>query len=213
MKLKLFAAAGATVAFSLIAASSGYAADGSANANVSFFRHGDASAGWVNFSPPPPGDSDSFSIELRLGPPPATCLPTSPVNCPFAGATLHGVKGAPPATPPAFDFHSSVTGPGDGSPRLHIALSDDGSIELRPLAQVAGTWTHESGSSNDWDSHGGTCGFAFEVSYAAALACHPGATVTDAFVVTDSAWGYPATGYTHLIDNIQYGDQTITAPH
>jgi hypothetical protein len=191
----------------------------SQGAFVTFFHSTNAEAGWVQFTPPPTGDPDTWSIRLFLGPAPSTCnslpSPGSYVNCPFAGAKLKGVSGPPPSSPPAFDFYSTVAGPGDGSPRLHMVFSDGGGADLRPLFLGANAWTHEDGSTTDWDNYGGTCGFQYEKLYAVIVACHPGATVTSVYVVTDSAWdslsGY-RSGYTHYIDNINYGSIFITSP-
>jgi hypothetical protein len=81
---------------------------------------------------------------------------------------------------------------------------------LRPLAWVANTWTHESGSGTDWDNNGGTCGFLYEKPYSVVVACHACATVTDAFIVSDE-FAYP-NGFVHYIDNIDYNGTKISAP-
>jgi hypothetical protein len=151
--------------------------------------------------PPPAGDRVTWSIKLAV--------PNDPFG--YAGAQLHGVEAPPPANPPAFDYFSTVSGASGGSPRLHMVFSDGGSIELRPLFLVAGAWAHEDGATLDWDNNGGTCGFRYEVAYAVAVACHPGATVTAVYVVTDSAWLYK-TAYTHWIDSIRYGGNVVTRP-
>src|SRR3984893_1384488 len=110
---------------------------------VTFFHFGDADARWVHFTPTPPGDPDTWSIRLLINSSPATCPPPNYINCPYAGAELHGVAGPPPATPPAFDFYATVGGVSGGSPRLHLDFSDGGNMELRPVAWVANVWTHE----------------------------------------------------------------------
>jgi hypothetical protein len=46
--------------------------------------------------------------------------------------------------------------------------------------------------------------------YQVALACHPGATVTAAFIVSDSGW--LNAPYKNWIDNIQYNGRTISQP-
>jgi hypothetical protein len=171
---------------------------------VTFFKSPGADARWVHFSPPPPGDPDTWSIKLTL-----------PTASDYAGADLNGVAGPPPSTPPSFDFYSTVTGASGGSPRLVMVFSDNTStspsdMSLRPLSWTSGTWTHEDGASTDWDNRGGTCGFLYEQSYSVEMACHAGKTVTDVFVVTDSAW--LAGPYTHYIDNIAYGSAFITSP-
>jgi hypothetical protein len=179
---------------------------------VTFFHFGDADARWVQFTPAPAGDPDTWSIRLRINSSPATCPPPNYVNCSYAGVQLHSVAGPPPATSPAFDFYATVAGASGGSPRLHMDFSDGGSMELRPLAWVANTWTHEGdgATASDWDNNGGTCGFRYEVPYAVAVACHSTATVTGVIVVTDSSWLYPQ--YINYIDNIRYGNQLITSP-
>ena len=166
--------------------------------SASFFHGG---AGQANWSHDTSNDSDAFSIRLSV-----------PDNASYAGIDLHHVAGqSAPATAPSFDFMTTSSGPSGGSPRLHINFSDGGSIDLRPLAWVADTWTHEDGNSTDWDNNGGTCGFLYEQSYATVVACHSGATVTSAYVVTDSGWLYP-NGYVNYIDNIQYNGTVLSQP-
>ncbi|HYM96182.1 MAG TPA: hypothetical protein VET26_02675 [Candidatus Sulfotelmatobacter sp.] len=198
MKLTRLVVAGVTAALSLLVAVPAMA-NGQEDVTVTFFHSPGAEAHWAHFTPPP-GDPDTWSIKLRL--------PADPTA--YAGARLQGVQGPPPPNPPSFDYYSTVTGPSGGSPRLHMDFSDGGSIELRPLF-LTSTWAHEDGSSTDWDNNGGSCGFKYEVPYAVAVGCHPGATVTGVIVVTDSAWLY-TSGYTQYIDNIQYGDALITSP-
>lgn len=189
-------------AISMLVAASPALADNNHSRGVAFFHSPGAEARWAHFVPPPPGDRDTWSIKLRL---PAGD-PTA-----YAGAELRGVAGPPPATPPAFDYYSTVAGPSGGSPRLHINFSDGGSADLRPLILLAGVWAREDGATLDWDNNGGPCGFKYEVSYQVILACHAGATVTSVYVVTDSAWLY-ATGYTHWIDNIRHDGKFVTRP-
>jgi hypothetical protein len=167
--------------------------------SVSFFHGGAGSAGW---SKDTSNDADPYSIKLVV--PDATS---------YAGASLHNVAGRPaPAAAPSFDFRSTVGGPSGGSPRLVIAFSDGGNINLRPLTWVANTWTHEDGNSTDWDNKGGTAGCpSYEQTYATLVACHPGATVTSVIVVSDSGFLYPS-GYTNYIDNISYDGTVITRP-
>jgi hypothetical protein len=205
VRLRPFLVAGVTAAMSFLVMSPVRADEN--EVTVSFFHSANAEAGWVHFTPAPPGDPDTWSIKLRL----PVCTPSCGE---YAGARLNGVSGAPPTTPPSFDFYSTVSGASGGSPRLHMDFSDGGSLELRPVALVANTWTHEDGNSTDWDNNGGTCGFLYEHPYSVGLACHAGATVTGVIVVTDSAWVAPyyLTGYTHYIDNISYGNAFITSP-
>jgi hypothetical protein len=49
--------------------------------------------------------------------------------------------------------------------------------------------------------------------YAAALTCPSAdATVTSAYVVSDSGWEYPSTGYTNFVDNLTWGSTMISQP-
>gem|GEM_PF-5524026 len=166
--------------------------------SVSFFHGGSGSASWARVDAA--GDNDGFSIKLDV-----------PNPSSYAGIRLdHQAGTSAPATAPSFDFMSTVSGPSEGSPRLVIVFSDRGNIQLRPLAWVANTWTHENGNSKDWDNNGGTCGFLYEQTYSIVVACHPGATVTDAFIVSDELH-YP-NGFIHYIDNIDYNGTKITKP-
>lgn len=180
---------------------------------VTFFKSAaNAEAKWVHFTPAPVGDPDTWSILLRLSPV-ASCFQPNYVNCPYAGADLHNVAGIPPVTPPSYDYYSTAAGSSGGSPRLVMVFSDNGDMELRPLVWTANVWTHEDGSTTDWDVNGGTCGFMYAATYAAGLACHAGKTVTDVYVVTDSSWQLTVpNGYTHYIDNIRYGNALVTSP-
>ncbi|HZT95402.1 MAG TPA: hypothetical protein VFB34_01070 [Chloroflexota bacterium] len=91
-----------------------------------------------------------------------------------------------------------------------IVFTDGGYIDLRPLAWVMNTWTHEDGNSTDWDVMGGPCGFRYETTYSMATACFAGQLVTAVYVVADN-FLYP-TGYTTWIDNLQYYGKTISNP-
>ncbi len=151
----------------------------------------------VEFTPAPPGATDTQSISLFI-----------PDADAFAGVELLGIDNSAPATGPSFWFYSTVSSAASGaSPRLVMTFSDGGNIALRPLSWTANTWTFVDGSQALWDNSGGSCGFQFGITYAADLACHAGATVTSAFVVTDSGW--LINPYTHLIDNIVYENETI----
>jgi hypothetical protein len=167
--------------------------------SASFFHGGAGKAVWSHDTS---NDPDGFSIAL-----------TEPDSSSYAGISLQHVAGPAPTTPPSFDFMSTVSGPSGGSPRLHINFSDGASADLRPLTWTEDTWTHEDGNSLDWDNNGGGigCGYLYETSYASVLGCHAGATVTSAYIVTDSGWLYP-DGYVNNIDNIQFGGSTISQP-
>lgn len=197
-------AAGSIAAFALAPAS----ASAHAGISVSFFSGADGpvadgSAHWTNTAS---NDSDPFSVQIDV--PEGTGAPNFFSS--FGGIDLHHIPSAAPATPPAFDFMADKSAASGGSPRLVILFSDGGDMELRPLAWTAGTWTTENGASLDWDVHGPICPFLFETSYATGLACHAGASVTGAFVVSDSGW--LSAPYTNWIDNIQYADTTISQP-
>ncbi len=175
-------------------------------ASTSFFSSDNANANWSKTTAPPT-DTDSWSIELTVG-------PANPTG--FAGACLRGFEGLPaPENAPSFDFKSSAIGPSGGSPRLVVEFSDGGNIQLRPLAWADGVWMKEGldlgPTTTDWDNSGGICGFRYEQPYQVVKACHAGTTMTGVFMVTDSGWLY-STGYTNWIDNIQFYGQCFTAP-
>jgi len=138
-------------------------------------------------------------------------------NTSFAGINFHHVPGAPPPLAPSFDFKADRTADSGGSPRLVMQFSDAGNINLRPLAWVQDTWISEGpgnhpdpSAATNWDNNGGTCGFLYETTYQTAVACHAGATVTAAYIVSDSGW---LNGpYRNWIDNIQYDGTVISQP-
>jgi hypothetical protein len=110
----------------------------------------------------------------------------------------------------SFDYNPNKTGASGGSPRLVVSFSDGGRGELRPLALVANTWTTIDGmTGNNWDSNGGTCGFAYATTWAGVLACHPGATIDGMWVVSDSGWAFGGQ-LTVLVDNINIDGEIIT---
>jgi hypothetical protein len=179
----------------------------SSGISVSFFTGADGpvapgSAHWTNTAS---HDSDPFSIELDV--PQGT--PAPDFFSSFAGIDLHHISSVAPAAAPSFDFKADKVAASGGSPRLVMQFSDGGDMELRPLAWTT-TWTTEDGSSTDWDVHSPSCPFLFETTYAAGLACHAGASVTAAFIVTDSGW--LSAPYTNWIDNIQYDGTIISQP-
>lgn len=166
--------------------------------SVSFFQGGNGNAHWSHDES---NGDDKFSMELDV-----------PDASSYGGAYLHHVEGQPaPEEAPSFDFYSTVSGLSGGSPRLHINFSDGGGADLRPQMWEQDMWTTVDGNGMNWDSNGLTCGYQYATTYAAVLACHPGATVTSAYVVSDSGWLHPE-GYVHYIDNLQYGGVTISQP-
>jgi len=166
-----------------------------------FATNGDARAGWVETTTPPPGETDPSSIELFV-------RATSPQESQTAAhVEFTGFGAQPPALSPSYDFRSSAGGPSGGSPRLIMSFSDGGG-ELRPVSLLAGEWTREDGST-DWDSYGARCGFRTQLSYAELLGCHPGARVTGVEILNDSGWLHPG-GFQVLVDNVTYGGETVS---
>ena len=162
-------------------------------ARTETFAEGNATAEWID-----------GELELFVG---------TDTGVDYAGAELRGTDASAPVAAPSFRYYSEVAGPSVGSPRLVIQFTDttDGSdqIELRPVDLVAGEWTTVDGDDALWDAHGGTCGFLYGVTYAEALACHAGQSVTDVFVVSDSGYAYPPDGLTLLVDDIDYEGAVI----
>jgi len=175
--------------------------------SVSFFAGADGpvASGSAHWTTATSNDADSFSMELDV--PDGVGAPSFFSS--FAGIDLHHISSAAPATPPSYDFMADKVAASGGSPRLVMQFSDGGDMELRPLVWTT-TWTHENGASTDWDVHSPTCPFLFEATYAAGLTCHAGASVTAAFIVTDSGW--LSAPYTNWIDNIQYDGTVISQP-
>lgn len=170
----------------------------SAAVEEEFFEGGNGSAGWVSFTPAPPGSSETASILLKI-----------PDGTSYAGVAYSGLPTTAPTTPPSYAFYSDVSGASGGSPRLVMRFSDGGKMELRPLTWTAGSWVTIDGNSNLWDNGGGTCGFLYATTYATGLGCHTGSSVTDVFVVSDSGWLQPGN---HYIDDIKYGDLMVSYP-
>jgi hypothetical protein len=160
---------------------------------IKFFSGKQSDAHWT---PKDSADANKQSVELEVGP---------IVGESFAGLELNHVEGTPaPAREPRFFHKEDRSGPSGGSPRLVMLFSDGGRIELRP-DQWSTSWQFvgEGDGDGNWDSNGGACGFQYDVNYEQALACHPDAVVTSAFMVTDSNWLY-AGGYTNWVDRLQY---------
>jgi hypothetical protein len=185
--------------------------------SVSFFAGhiGPVQNGYAHWTNTDSNDSDPYSAEIIIRE--GTGAPDYFSS--FAGINFHHAPPAPPVNAPSFDFKADRTGASGGSPRLVMVFSDHGNINLRPLDWVQNTWISEGPGDNpdplfatNWDSNGGTCiGFQYEKTYQQALACHPGATVTAAFITSDSGWMYN-TGYMNWIDNIQYDGTIISQP-
>ena len=132
----------------------------------------------------------------------------------YAGLNLNRAGGETLAdlAAPSFDYRSSVAGPSGGSPRLVVLLDDGGKIEVRPLTTSTSWTTVDASQVGSVDANGevGTpCQYQYGTDWNGAKACHPGATVTDAFVVTDSAWLLGP--YTQWIDDISFDGTTSGA--
>lgn len=168
------------------------------------------SAFWTNTTS---NDLDPYSVEIDI---PAGGSPLNGFSS-FAGINFHHIPSSAPPNPPAFDFKANKTAASGGSPRLVMTFSDGGNINLRPNLWTQDIWTSErTGPTPDplfttnWDNNGGSCGFLYQTAYDVAVACHSGATVTAAFIVSDSGW--LNAPYVNWIDNIQYNDQIISQP-
>ena len=160
-----------------------------------------AFARWVDTDTPPPGETDPSVIDLSVAGTAGGGFDSA------SSARFTGFSQTLPASSPTYDFRTSVSGPSGGSPRLTLRLSNGGG-ELRPREVSAGQWTHMDGQSS-WDSYGGTCGYATELSYAQLLACHPGETVFGLELWNDSGWLYPA-GYQVFVDNVTYNGERVS---
>jgi hypothetical protein len=163
-----------------------------------FFFGGQGSASW-SAAADAPGDTDGQAIQL-----------TVPNAASYTGVDLQNEAAAAPTLAPSFWFLSSVSGPAQASPRLVIAFSDGGYIDLHPAAWTAGTWTKVDGATSSWDDPGQSpCPALTGVSYQQALACHlaDGANVSDLYLVSDAS---TASGYVNYIDDISYGGTTLT---
>ena len=172
---------------------------------ASFATEGDASAGWISEPNAPPGATDHQSIGLFVNGSSASDFSDA------ARAKFTGVAGAPPATPPSFDFKVFTVGGSGGSVRFVVRFSDGGRGELRPVTLQANIWTHVDGSSTNWDVRGGSCDNSSSQTYSQVVACHPGAQVTGVEVINDSGWLFVG-GFQILVDNVSYGGQTVSAP-
>lgn len=192
------------VALGLTSAPAALAAGTPTAPEITFFSGGTGIAQWATTTPVPPGATDNESIQLQV-----QATAADDYND-YAGVKFSGLEGAPPATPPSFSYLSNQAGPSGGSPRLVMSFSDGGSGELRPLTLTAGSWVQQSGAGNDWDNNGGSCGFQYETTYAAVLACHSGATVTSVRIINDSGWAFAPNVLDLRIDDVTYGDATIS---
>jgi hypothetical protein len=146
------------------------------------------------------------------------------------GLTFGGAENAtPPVTNPAnitalsYDFRSDHSGANTGgSPRMVICFSDAANCasnaNLGPFTWTANTATHvdgfapSDGHTNVWVNEGGSCGFVSGTTWAAIVACHSGASITDMLVVNDSGWvTYPATEKI-VLDNLTVNNTVGSGP-
>jgi hypothetical protein len=192
------------VALGLASAPAALAAGTPTAPEITFFSGGTGIAQWATTTPAPPGATDDESMQLQV-----QATAGDDYND-YAGVKFSGLEGAPPATAPSFSYLSNRAGGSGGSPRLVMSFSDGGSADLRPLTLTAGSWVDQSGSGNDWDNNGGSCGFLYETTYAAVLGCHAGATVTAVRIINDSGWAFAPNVLDLRIDNVNYGAATIT---
>jgi len=139
--------------------------------------------------------------------------PSQPTGVTCGGASVYG--SALPTTDPnritalSFDFNANLSGPSGDSPRLVVCFSDGADCNsngnFTPRTWSAGVWTHVDGfapNANDvWANSGGTCGGNLKPDFAAIVACHPGASITQVVVVNDSGSLY-ASGEQVLLNNM-----------
>src|SRR2546425_10002301 len=116
--------------------------DEPSSVTVTFFHSPTAEAKWVHFTPAPPGDPDTWSIKLSL-----PCN-IGDFSC-YAGASLHNVAGSAPATPPSFDFLSTVASTSSGGcPPPPVALRSRGRPAHQPPLPVAHALYHQDRGGN-----------------------------------------------------------------
>src|SRR2546425_11903640 len=126
--------------------------DEPSSVTVTFFHSPTAEAKWVHFTPAPPGDPDTWSIKLSL-----PCN-IGDFSC-YAGASLHNVAGSAPATPPSFDFLSTVASTSSGGgPPLPLGLSGGGGTEIRPPLLLSHPLAPEKGRGTGGGNKTEGCG-------------------------------------------------------
>lgn len=179
---------------------------------AAFFTGGTGTAGWVNGNDGfVPGDTDGKVMQL-----------SSPDGSSYGGFVAHAIDGVAASDINALSYDFQVTTPGWtggglGSPRLVVEFSDStdsspSEIALNPVTDLTpGTWYHMDAGSGAVDNEGGTCGFLYQASLSTALACHPGVTVMDAFVVDDSGWS-TAGPFAVQVDNLTLNDTVYSTP-
>jgi hypothetical protein len=176
------------------------------------------SAAWVSGSDPlVPSDSDGKVLDLNS---PHTCSASNGyTDCSYAGMTLPGLDGLSLSGVSALSYDFAVQTPGwssggGGSPRLVLALSDGGNVQLDTAATLTtGTWVHLDAISGAVDNVNGTnesCG-TYQITWSAAVACHGPATIVDTFIINDSGWE-ASSGFDVWVDNITLNRTGISAP-
>jgi hypothetical protein len=171
--------------------------------NGTFFSGGNGTAGWVTGNDGyATGDRDGKVVQL-----------SSPDGTSWAGFQGHALDGLALSAVSALSYDFAVTSPwsggGIGSPRLVVELTDGGNLALNPVdVLTTGTWVHMDATSGAVDGNGG-CGYQYQASWTDALACHPGASVVDAFVVVDSGYVAPMTVQ---VDNVTMNSTVYTKP-
>jgi hypothetical protein len=192
------AAAGALVGVAALAGVASATPNSSKADKAAFFTGGKGTAGWKNTR------HSGYVIHL-----------SSPDGNSYAGFESHAIDGVPVGDITALSYDFRVTSPnwtsgGGGSPRLVVDLSDGGNIDLDPVTTLTPkTWVHMDGVHGAVDTNGGAGGYGYQVPWSAAVADHPGATVTDAYVVNDSGWIAPLTVQ---IANLTLNSTVVTHP-
>jgi len=198
------AASAAVVALAAPASATPPAGHGPKPHNGTYFSGGSGTGSWAPGSDAlVSSDNDGKVIQL-----------SSPDGSSWAGFQGHALDGLALSSVSALSYDFAVTSPGwsgggGGSPRLVVDLSDGGNLALNPVDTLTtGTWVHMDATSGAVDGNGG-CGYQYQATWTAALACHPGTTVVDAFVVVDSGWIAPMTVQ---VDNVTMNNTVYTKP-
>jgi hypothetical protein len=198
------AASAAVVALAAPANATQPAGHGPKQHTGTFFTGGSGTGGWATGNDAlVPGDRDGKVVQL-----------SSPDGSSWAGFQGHALDGLALSSVSALSYDFAITsawsGGGGGSPRLVVALSDGGNVALNSVdpSLTTGTWVHMDAIGGAVDNSGG-CGYLYQASWNDAVACHPGATVTDAYVVVDSGWMAPMTVQ---VDNVTMNSTVYTKP-
>lgn len=191
---------------------------GTVSLGASQFSGFSGSSTWVAGGDPlAPSDTDGQVLALTSA---HTCSSSNGyVDCSYGGLTLPALDGLALSGVTALSYDFAVqtpawSGGGGGSPRLVLALSDGGQVQLDPETSITtGVWVHMDAISGAVDNVNGTgesCG-TFQLSWPAALACHPGATILDSFVVNDSGWA-ASSGFDVWVDDLTLDSTVYSSP-